>query len=76
MEGDLSREDLQTRLEITDRKYFRIDFLTPAIDAGLVEMTNPEKPNSSNQRYRLTSSGRKLKESTIHAQTAPEENLE
>jgi hypothetical protein len=32
-----------------------------AIEAGLVEMTQPDKPNSRNQRYRLTSAGVRLK---------------
>ena len=28
-----------------------------ALDAGLVEMTIPDKPTSSKQRYRLTAAG-------------------
>lgn len=31
--------------------------LNPAISAGYVEMSNPEKPTSSKQTYRLTHSG-------------------
>jgi hypothetical protein len=61
MDGELLREELQARVGITDRKYFRIDFLTPAIEANLVEMTIPEKPNSSKQRYRLTALGTQVK---------------
>ena len=56
--GDLfSREELQTKIEIKDRKHFRIDYLQTAITLGLIEMTMPDKPNSSNQRYRLTELG-------------------
>ena len=77
MDGELLRDELQARAGITDRKYFRIDFLTPAIEANLVEMTIPDKPNSSKQRYRLTASGSKLQdELTVHDRATPRENLE
>jgi ATP-dependent DNA helicase RecG len=58
VDGELLREELQVRLGITDRKYLRTGFLVPAIQAGLLEMTIPDKPNSSKQRYRLTTLGR------------------
>jgi ATP-dependent DNA helicase RecG len=38
----------------SDRTKFRNQVLNPFIDAGLVEMTIPEKPRSSKQKYRLT----------------------
>jgi hypothetical protein len=31
--------------------------LNPAIDQGYVEPTIPDKPNSQNQKYRLTAKG-------------------
>jgi len=42
----------------TNRTKFRNQILRPLMDAGLVEMTIPEKPRSSNQRYRITAGGR------------------
>jgi ATP-dependent DNA helicase RecG len=54
------REELQERTGITDRKYFRTDFLYPAVEAGLVEMTIPDKPTSRLQKYRLTAKGHAL----------------
>jgi ATP-dependent DNA helicase RecG len=60
VEGELLREQLQRRLRISDRKYLRIEFLAPAISAGLLEMTIPDKPNSRKQRYRLTDLGKRF----------------
>ena len=57
-EGELLREELQQRLGLADRKHFHKSYLRPALDAGMVEMTLPDKPQSSRQRYRLTSLGR------------------
>lgn len=36
---------------------FRDQVLNPLLDAGLAEMTIPDKPRSSKQRYRLTDKG-------------------
>jgi ATP-dependent DNA helicase RecG len=41
-----------------NRTKFRDQVLSPLIQTGLVEMTLPEKPRSSKQRYRLTGKGR------------------
>ena len=59
-EGEMLREELQGVVGIKDRKYFRTEFLRPALEAGLVEMTIPDKPKSSMQRYRLTDQGREV----------------
>lgn len=44
----------------TNRTKFRDQVLNPLIAAGLVEMTIPDKPRSSKQKYRLTEKGRQL----------------
>ena len=41
-----------------DDEHFRKAYLLPALASGLVEMTLPDKPRSSKQRYRLTAIGR------------------
>lgn len=58
--GAMNREELQSALALSDRKSFRERYLKPALDAGLVEMTIPDKPNSRLQQYRLTAQGQQL----------------
>jgi ATP-dependent DNA helicase RecG len=48
--------------ERTDRTKFRNQVLAPLLEQGLLEMTVPEKPRSSKQRYRLTADGREFLE--------------
>jgi ATP-dependent DNA helicase RecG len=45
-----------------DRTKFRDQVLNPLLEEGLVEMTIPDKPRSSKQRYRLTDKGRQVLE--------------
>ena len=56
--GDMSRDQLQKAIGLQDRKSFRELYLAPALAAGLIEMTIPEKPNSRLQKYRLADLGR------------------
>lgn len=58
--GDMSREEIQSNLGLQDRKSFRDRYLTPALTAGLIEMSLPDKPNSRLQKYRLTDKGKAL----------------
>jgi ATP-dependent DNA helicase RecG len=44
-------------LGLNDRKHFRAAYLQPALDAELIAMTIPDKPNSSLQKYRITEQG-------------------
>ena len=43
-----------------DRTKFRDQVVRPLLDAGLLEMTIPDKPRSSRQRYRTTEAGRRI----------------
>lgn len=49
---------LQQRLGLKHRPTFRDNYLRPALAAGLIEMTVPERPQSRLQKYRLTAPGR------------------
>ena len=44
----------------SDRTKFRNQVLKPLLEAGWLEMTIPDKPTSSKQKYRLTARGRNL----------------
>jgi len=59
MNGELSRRELQARLDLKNDEHFRLKYLNPAISAGMIEMTIPDKPNSSKQKYRITPLGKK-----------------
>ncbi len=52
LEGEMLREEIQAMLGLKDRKSFRDRYLKPALEAGLIEMTIPDKPTSKVQRYR------------------------
>ncbi len=58
MSGEMTPFQLQQALRLTHKGHFRTMHLLPAIQAGLIEMTIPDKPRSNNQRYRLTPKGR------------------
>lgn len=60
LNGEMGRDQLQSRLGLRARKNFRILYLAPALQQGLIEMTIPDKPNSRLQKYRLTEKGKQL----------------
>jgi len=57
-DGDKSSGTLRTILKLKHRPTFRANYLRPALDAGLIDMTITDKPMSSRQKYRLTEGGR------------------
>ena len=62
LSGEMLRADLMGAMGLRDRKHFATAYLSPALEAGLIEMTIPDKPNSRLQRYALTPRGRELLE--------------
>lgn len=54
----LSALECMKRLKLSHRPTFRANYLNPAISAGLIERTIPDKPNSRLQKYRVTTKGR------------------
>ena len=58
--GEMARQQLKEKLGLKDDEHFRKAYLLPALEAGLIEMTMPDKPRSSKQKYRLTDKGRQV----------------
>lgn len=56
----LSRRELQMHFGLSHRDHFNSAYLNPALDGGWIEMTLPDKPRSSKQKYRLTTKGQAL----------------
>ena len=50
--------ELMTLVGRSDRTKFRQQVLNPLLEAGLIEMTVPDKPQSSRQKYQLAPKGR------------------
>ena len=60
LEGVLYREEIQEKLNLKNRDYFRKNYLVPAIEQGLVALTLPDKPTSKHQKYYLTEKGKDI----------------
>ena len=57
-----SRVELQQIMGLSDEKHFRTTYLKPALESGVIERTNPDKPRSRFQKYRLTEKGKRVME--------------
>jgi ATP-dependent DNA helicase RecG len=60
IQGEMARVELMNALSLKDRVNFARNYLEPALSQGLIEMTQPESPQSPTQKYRLTEKGRKM----------------
>ncbi len=58
--GPLGAAVAMKKLNLKHRTYFRKIFLRPALDLGLIEMSQPDSPRSPSQEYGLSASGRNL----------------
>lgn len=56
--GEMTRSEIMAAIGLKDEKHFREHYLQAAVALGLIEMTIPDKPRSSRQKYRITAKGR------------------
>ena len=54
----MTAAEIMRGLEMNHRPTLRDNYLHPALHVGFIEMTIPDKPRSSKQKYRLTENGR------------------
>ena len=52
--------ELMSFMDVTDRTKFRRKYIHSLLEAGILEQTIPDKPNSRNQKYQLTIKGIEL----------------
>ncbi len=57
-DGERTALEIMRGVGLSHRPTFRQNYLSPALAAGMVEMTDPASPRSPMQRYRLTRRGR------------------
>ena len=57
VDGPLAPSVIQSRVGLKHRPTFRANYLHPALESGLIEMTLPDKPSSRLQKYRLGAAG-------------------
>ena len=58
MKGEMTVFEMMAALKLGGRRNFLERYLTPALNAGLIERTEPDSAHSPTQRYRLTRSGK------------------
>ena len=51
LEVPRTRKELQEFCNISSREYFRTKILNPLIEAKKIDLTIPDKPQSSKQKY-------------------------
>jgi hypothetical protein len=57
-DAELSSDELLRRLGLRHKPTFRKNYLSPALAAGVIQMTEPDSPRSPTQRYRLIDAAR------------------
>lgn len=60
LNSEMKRSEIQDLLDLKHDDYFRVNYILPALELKVIEMTVPDKPNNPNQKYRLTELGKKL----------------
>ncbi len=61
LHGEMTRLRIQDALGLKGRSNFESRYLKPALADGLIELTIPDKPSSSKQKYRLTERGKLIR---------------
>lgn len=60
--GEHSVTELMNFLHLSGRRSFIENYIHPAIEEGLIEMSQPDSPKSPTQKYRLTAKGEQIQQ--------------
>ena len=60
LKGNMSRKEIMAQMNLVNEKHFREYYQQRCVKLGLIEMTIPDKPRSSRQKYRITEKGKAL----------------
>lgn len=52
--------EIMAELQMTSRNKFRVNYIIPLLNKDLLVRTQPDKPNSSKQRYIITAKGKEM----------------
>ncbi len=52
--GSMSSSEIMDTMGISNKSYFLKNYIRPAIECGLIMISDPEHPRSSGQKYRKT----------------------
>ncbi|WP_209332279.1 Fic family protein [Lunatimonas salinarum] len=61
LEGEMKRQQLQDALQIKHNDYFRVEYISPALEHKYIELKYPNSINHPKQKYRHTAKGQALK---------------
>ena len=65
LNNEMKRLEIQKAIDLKHEDYSRANYLLPAINEGYIELTYPNSPNHPQQKYRLTSKGKNLRDLLI-----------
>ena len=60
IKNEMNLHEIMVKIQLSSRAHMRKSALNPALELGLVEMTQPNSPRSPTQKYRLTEIGREV----------------
>jgi ATP-dependent DNA helicase RecG len=62
-DNKMSIKEIMGQLKLKHRPTLLYDYIQPAIESELIEMTQPDSPKRPSQKYRLTKKGLEFKNS-------------
>jgi len=65
-DNELSIKEIMIALKLKHRPTIIYDYIKPSIEKQLIELTQPDSPNSPTQKYRLTTLGSVLRKTKIN----------